>query len=355
MSGFRDTVGDRRQRRGARTWWSAEQHSGAGSRRRRGLGALAAGALALVLAVSGCSSIGLGGQPAPPRDPAAEATARQPPQGQDGAGAVLPPAADVVGVQELPLRAAHGAAGLRQARRRDRLHRGAQGRGHRHTARLPRGQPRRTRRVGRPVRRRRRLHRRQAGARQLRHRRVRPPRGRRPPSPSTAWTTASSTPSSVQDPTPDTRPRSRPSPPVPRPSPPRARPSARPAAGPRLDDRGGQGHGHPAGGPRLTPSWTTSASPTAPSSARPTPTCSPQGGPVRPRRGRRPRPQLDAGRPGAGRGVRDGDPCLRRGLRQGRRLPPRRLGRCGHAAAARLPQAAGHLADPCRRPARQPR
>jgi pimeloyl-ACP methyl ester carboxylesterase len=55
----------------------------AGIRRRRGLGALAAAALALALAASGCSSIGLGGQAAPPRDPAAEATARQPPQGQD--------------------------------------------------------------------------------------------------------------------------------------------------------------------------------------------------------------------------------------------------------------------------------
>ena len=49
----------------------------------------------------------------------------------------------------------------------------------------------------------------------------------------------------------------------------------RPAAGARLHDRGGQGHGHPAGRARLTPSWTTWASPTAPSSAPPTPTCSP--------------------------------------------------------------------------------
>ena len=36
----------------------------------------------LVLAVSGCSSIGLGAQPAPPRDPAAEATARSPRRGR---------------------------------------------------------------------------------------------------------------------------------------------------------------------------------------------------------------------------------------------------------------------------------
>ena len=43
---------------------------------------------------------------------------------------------------------------------------------------------------------------------------------------------------------------------------------------------------------------------------------------------------LDPGQPGAGRGVRDRDPRLRRGLRQGRRLPPRQLGRRGHATPA---------------------
>ena len=49
------------------------------------LGALAAGALAVALAVSGCSGLGLGGDTAaPPTDPAAEASARTPPSGQAG-------------------------------------------------------------------------------------------------------------------------------------------------------------------------------------------------------------------------------------------------------------------------------
>jgi pimeloyl-ACP methyl ester carboxylesterase len=59
-------------------------HQG-GDRRRRGVAALAASALAVVLAVSGCSSIGLGGnKPAPATDPVAEASARTPPSGQAG-------------------------------------------------------------------------------------------------------------------------------------------------------------------------------------------------------------------------------------------------------------------------------
>jgi pimeloyl-ACP methyl ester carboxylesterase len=50
---------------------------------RGSLATLATGAVALVLAVSGCSSIGIGGdRAAPPQNPAAEATARQPPSGQ---------------------------------------------------------------------------------------------------------------------------------------------------------------------------------------------------------------------------------------------------------------------------------
>jgi pimeloyl-ACP methyl ester carboxylesterase len=56
-----------------------------GSLRRRGLGALAAGALAVALAVSGCSGLGLGGDTAAPStDAAAEAGARTPPSGQAG-------------------------------------------------------------------------------------------------------------------------------------------------------------------------------------------------------------------------------------------------------------------------------
>ena len=76
------------------------------------------------------------------------------------------------------------------------------------------------------------------------------------------------------------------------------------------------------------------------------------GRPVRPRRRRRPRPQLDAGQPGQAEGFERATrayvaDCVKRGD-----CPLGGSVDAGDAAAARLPQAARRPADPRRRPAR---
>ena len=192
-----------------------------GSRRRRGLGALAAGALAVALAVSGCSGLGLGGDTAAASDrrgvprPAPAA----PPSGQSGLARFYGQSStwsDCQGFQcarlTVPLDYAKPDGDTVTIAV---LKAGGQGA----PPRLARRQPRRPGRLGRGVRRGGGLHRRQAGARQ--------------PTTSSGSTPAASARSAAghclddreldaflgADPTPDTRPRSRPSPPTPRTSP----------------------------------------------------------------------------------------------------------------------------------------